>query len=143
MATPIVSVEGRSGLMASLLKGIIGGANGCKIALYVNNLYPTAANVIADFTLPGPLVLPALNLPTFTDTGITLGFVDIWDSLPFTFTAGVAGAGTLAYGYVVYFTNPFSLLVQSLWFERFAAPYLFPLVGSTLTFSLTPGFTQG
>ena len=143
MVSPIVTVEGRSGLMASLLNGLIGGANACKIALFGNNYYPSSMSVLSDFAILGSPVVDELDLPPFTDAGVNSSLIDVWNSSPLTFTAGGGGAGTVAYGYLVYFVNPVSMLAQSLWTERFPAPYLFPAVGSTLTFSLTPGFTQG
>lgn len=142
MPAPIVTYEGYSGLMLSLLNGISGGANGCQARLFGNNFFPVKSSVWSDFVPAAMAGGENVPLNMANDSGLNVFGVDVWTFSPSTWV-NLGAANVIAWGYWIDWTNPRTGLRQSLWAQRFNAPFVFHAPFSSLTLVVTPGFAQG
>jgi hypothetical protein len=142
VSSPIATLEGYSGLMASLVRGLLAGANGTLVRLFANNLYPTQASVWTDFEEASFAGYAPQPFSTAIDQGLNPDAVDVWRFAAVAWTL-TALPTQVVYGYWIDWINPVTSLRQSLWCQRFDSPYLFDLPSRTLTLVATPGFSQG
>ena len=142
MSAPLVTFDGYSGLMTMIVRNIVGGINNCMIRLFQNDYYPVQSSVWTDFvevTMPGYMAMP---IPSGTDRGINANNIDVWNFPPVTF-GPYTPSKQVVFGYWVDWTNPMTMARQSLWCQRFDAPFAFTLPGQTLPLILTRGLDQG
>ncbi len=142
MPAPVVTWEGRQGLMLAAMRGILSGANNARVRLFANNITPTGTTIWSDFLEANFNGYASVLVPAGIDQGLNFDQADIWSLNPAVFTMTVLPVQAV-YGYWIDWTNPLTGLRQSLWCQRFAAPFLFSAAGVSLPIILTPGFTQG
>jgi hypothetical protein len=142
MAAPLLTYEGYHGLMGGAIAGFAGGANGSRVRLFKNNLFPAKTTVWTEFVENDFSGYAPIAIPAAADLGLDPANIDIWKFGQVIFTMTTLPM-QVAYGYWLDFVNPLTLVRQSLWVQRFDSPFLFNAPGCKLPITLTPGFRQG